>query len=242
MQKPTKDTPTADYIEHSAFTCAAVAADPDAAGLEADLLARHVALKQDVRLLEDHEEEKQRRRAVLIVKDRRCDTIVRRFELRLYGLVDKQRNDPLYRRYFQKGLRDVTEANMRTDEPQKVGTIIQSLEEDAQKPGIGDLTTEFRPQLVAARGEVVAAEAALTTIEGQIAYLSTRTIPDHEALWTDEYVKLHGALKARFPRDAARVESYFEPFRKSPNQAETGGDETPEEPAPGESGKAGDAR
>lgn len=228
MQKPTKDTPTADYVDHSAFTTAAVAADPDVAGLEADLLAQHVALKQDLRLLEDLEEEKQRRRAVLVVKDRRLDSATGRFELRLYGLVDKKRDDPLYRRYFPKGLRDVTAANMRTKEPEKVGIIIQSLEEDAQKPGIGDLSTELRPQLVTAHAEVVTAAAALTTIEGQIAYLSDKTIPDHEALWTDEYVKLHAALKARFPRDAARVESYFEPFRKSASTAETGDDETGE--------------
>lgn len=222
MQKPDKDTPTGDYIKRSAFTNAGVAADSETAGLEAGLRLQHVALKQDLRLLAELEEQKQEKQAVLVFKDRRCDVLVNRFELGLYALVDKKRDDPLYRRYFEDGLRDVTQASMRTGEPAKVGIIIQSLGEDAQKPGIGALSAEYRPQLVAALAEVVAAEEALTAVEGQIAYLSDKTIPEREALWTDEYVKLHGALKGLFPRDAARVESYFDRFKKRAKKAKPG--------------------
>ena len=96
---------------------------------------------------------------------------------------------------------------------------------DALKPGIGALSAEFKPQLEAALAEVVAAEQALAGVEKQIAYLKAKTIPEHEALWTDEYVKLHGSLKARFPRDAGRVEAYFEPFRKAARKPETGREE-----------------
>lgn len=228
MEKPNKDTPSSAYLDHSAFTTAGVAADPEVAGIETGLAVQHVALKQHVRSLEDLEEEKQRRRAVLVRKDMGCDRLLRQFELRLYALVDKKRNDPLYRRYFEDGLRDVTEANMRTEQPEKVKTIIKSLGEDVQKPGIGPLATEFMPSLQAALAEVEAAGAALSEIEQQVAYLSDRTIPECKALWTDDYVKLHGELKVRLPRDPARVESYFYPFkkeRKKPAPGDEGGDE-----------------
>lgn len=58
------------------------------------------------------------------------------------------------------------------------------------------------------------ADKALTAIEEQVAYLLSRTIPERKVLWTDEYVKLHGALRARFPREAKRVESYYYPFKE----------------------------
>jgi hypothetical protein len=223
MDKPTKDTPSEAYLEHSAFTTAAVAADPEVAGLEADLGVQHVDLKQQTRAREDGRETVQRRRAVLVQKDRRCDGVVRSFELRLFDFVNKKRTDPDYVRYFADGLREVTEANMRTAEPQKVKTIIKSLGEDAAKPGLDALSAELKPQLEAAVIEVEAAEKALSEIESDVAYLNDKTIPAIEAKWTDEYVKLHGALKVRFPRDPARVESYFYPFKKERKKSDPSG-------------------
>lgn len=214
MQRPKKDTTASDYLHHSAFTAAVVAADPETAGLELGLAAQHAALKQHVRAVADLEEERQRRRGVFRVRSRRCLGAVRSFELRLLDLVDKNRRDPLYRRYFPEGMRAVTRANPRTARPQQVRTILKSLGEDALKPDIGALSAELKPGLQAALAEVEAADKALTAVEEQVAYLCGRTIPERKVLWTDEYVKLHGALKVRFPRDAKRVESYYYPFKE----------------------------
>jgi hypothetical protein len=214
MEKPREDTPTSAYLEHSAFTVAGVAADPEVAGLEAGLGQVHVELKAKVRELEDRKEEVERKLAVFLLKDRFLDALVREFELRLFGLVNKKRSDALYIRYFKDGLREVTEADPRRVEPKLVADIITSLDEDAVKPGIGPLATELKPGFEAALGAVVQTEKVLTAAEDQATYIEDKTIPELEARWTDEYVMLHGALKTKLPRDAGRVESFFYPFKK----------------------------
>ena len=223
MEKPREDTSVTAYREHSAYTTSGVAADPEVAGLEVALTVEHGALKQQSRMLEDIEEEIQRRRAVLVIKDRACDRVIRSFELRLFDLVNKKRSDPQYTRYFPEGLREVTEADMRQAEPAKVRTLIKSLGEDAAKPGIGPLSAEFKPQFEATVEEVEAAEKDLASVEEQATYLRDKTIPECKARWTDEYVKLHGALRAQLPRDPARVESYFYAFKKERKKAEPAG-------------------
>ncbi|MFS8069717.1 MAG: hypothetical protein ACMG6S_25405, partial [Byssovorax sp.] len=72
MEKPRQDTSIPSYLEHSAFTGAGVAADPEVAGLEAPLAAEHDTLKTQSRALEDQEEEVQKKRAVFLGKDSRC--------------------------------------------------------------------------------------------------------------------------------------------------------------------------
>ena len=229
MEKPREDTPIDAYREHAAFTIAGVAADPDVAGLEKGLAKEHHALKKQTRALEDMEEEIQKKKAVLMIKDRCCDEVVRAFELRLLGLVNKKRGDPQYRRYFPDGLREVTEAEPRKVEPALVKDIITALEEDEGKPGIGPLATEFKPQFQAAVGDVKSADKDLSATETEARHLRDKTIPGIKSAWGDEYVKLHGALRGKLPRDPARVEAFFYPFKKERKKpVEDGGGGAPE--------------
>jgi hypothetical protein len=214
MERPREDTSPDDLLGHSAFTVAGVAADPAVSGQEQGLKAAHDALKKGVRAREDSSEEKLQRRAVLVVRDRFCDAPVKEFEVRLYALVNKNRSDALYRRYFPNGLRDITEAEMRKTEPEMVDQMITAMKEDAAKPDIGPLATEMAPKVQTAVDDVRLAEKALTSVETDLAYMHDKTIPALRATWEDEYVKLYGAMKIAFPRDAHRVETFFLPFRK----------------------------
>jgi len=247
MERPRDDTPDIDLIEHSAFTIAAVGADDDVAGQEQGLAGAHAALKQSVRDAEDQHEERLKRRAVLMVKDRRLDGVVRDFELGLFALVKKHREDPLYRRYFPHGLRDVTEAEPRVAEPARVDAMIQAMGEDAGKPGIGPLAQEYAPRLQAAVDEVRAAAKDLAGVEAKLSYLRTTTIPGLRASWVDEYVKLHGALKVAMPREPQRLEAFFLPFRKERAKAETTTNNgqpagSPTQPSTGAQPSTGDAQ
>jgi hypothetical protein len=215
MEKPTEDTTPGACLKRSAFTCSAVAADPQIAGQEQGLQAAHDLLKQGVRDHEDLLETVQKQLAILVGLDRQCDAVVKAFELQLYGAVNKNRKDPLYVRYFPFGLRDVTEADMRTEEPVKVEEIIKALAEDAGKPVIGALATDFLPKLTAALAAVEGGDTKLTAAEQDAAYAVSKTLPGLVVDWTGAYVKLHGAIEAAFPYDAPRVESYFQPFRKT---------------------------
>jgi hypothetical protein len=232
MEKPREDTSLTAYREHSAFTCAGVAADPEVAGLETALSKEHDALKQQARTLEDQEEEVQKKRSIFLGKDARCDRTVRSFELRLLDLVGKRRNDPLYRRYFPEGLREITEAEPRVVEPALVKAIIATLLDDKTKSDLGPLATEFQPQLESALADVLTAEKALTDAEERARHIDEKAIPEVKARWVDEYVKLHAALRGKLPRDPARVEGFFYPFKKDRKKVADGTGDAPA-PAPG---------
>lgn len=232
MEKPTVDVPVHSYREHGAFTTAAVAADPEVAGLEQGLSGAHLILKQEQRAFEDQEEEVQRKTAHFKYKDGNCDDTLRSFELRLYDLVKKDRDDPRYRRYFKTNLRAVTEAEPRKTEPAMVAAMIVSLIEDEQSPSMGAIAQEFRPRFEAALAEVQAGEQALTAAEAIMVHLRDQKIPAAKVTWIDEYVKLHAAIRAVFPRDAARVESYFVRFRKDRKKAEEVASDPVAPPAP----------
>lgn len=227
MERPRDDSSLTAYREHSAFAIAGVAADAEVAGLETALAKEHDALKTQARALEDQEEEVQKKRAVFLGKDARCDRIVRSFELRLLDLVAKKRNDPLYRRYFPNGLREITEAEPRAVEPALVQSIIATLLDDKTKPEIGPLATEFQPQLESTLAEVLATEKALSDAEAQAKHLDEKTIPEVKARWVDEYVKLHAALRGKLPRDPARVEGFFYPFKKDRKKPADGAGDIP---------------
>lgn len=228
MEKPTVDTPVVSCLEHAAFTIAAVAADPETAGMEGGLEGAHLALKQEQRALEDHEELVMKKRALFKRADAGCDHVLRSFQLQLYGLVRKDTDHPHYRRYFKAGLRAVTEAEPRQSEPTMVAAMIVSLGEDLTDPVLGELAAEFLPRFTAALAQVKATEQALAVDETTARHRREQKIPAAKLALIDEYVKLHSALRALFPREAARVEACFLPFRKERKKA----DEPSPEPAP----------
>ncbi len=232
MDKPRSDTPTDAYREHAAYTVASVAADDEVMGQEAALKACHVELKAEQRNLEDLDEDVQAKRAIFARKDKECDAVVRKFELRLLGLVNKKTSDPLYKRYFADGLRAVTEAEPRHVEPKLVHDLLASMSEDLAKPGIGPIVKELQPELVAALAAVQTAETNLVASEATRDRGKKQNVPEIKVRWIDEYVKLHAALRGQFPRDAARVESYFYAFAKSPSKAAAKPGEAPPVPAP----------
>jgi hypothetical protein len=228
MEKPTVDTPVTSCCEHAAFTVAAVAADPETVGMEGGLETTKLVLKQEQRALEDHEDVVKKRLALFKRADAGCDHVLRSFQLQLFGLVRKDTDHPRYRRYFKDGLRAVTEAEPRRSEPTMVAAMIVSLGEDLADPVLGELAAAFLPRFKAALAQVKATEQALAIDEASARHRREQTIPAAKLALIDEYVKLHGALRALFPREAARVEACFLPFRKERKKA----DEASPEPAP----------
>jgi len=214
MDNPQEATGTDQYRTRGAFTVAAVRSDPETKGLETAFATVHVELKTKSRLIEDLEEAVQEHEALLFVRDASADKIVRSIELRLLDLVNKNREDPRYRRYFPHGLRAITEADARTVEPKLVRDIIKTLDEDQEKAGFDTLHGEFRAKLQSAVEAVEAAVSACSQAEDQLAFTQDKVLAEIKLKWIEERKKLHAELTKLFPHDAARVESYFRRFAK----------------------------
>jgi hypothetical protein len=215
MEKPRLDDSSDLFRDCGSFTTAAVYADDDVRGLEEDLEKEHKTLKLQVIELGQLEEERQRKLGVFTQKDGNADRVVRSFELRILDLVHKNRADLRYRRYIPAaGLRAITEAEPRQTEPKMIRGILETMEEDASAADLGPIVAEYQPRLEAAVSAVETAAKDVGSVESQIKTLKEKTIPATKARFVDEYVKLHGALRGKFPRDTARVESYFRQITK----------------------------
>lgn len=214
MDNPREDTPIDQYLPQGAFTIACVRADPETKGLEAPFAAVHVGLKAKARHIEDVEETLDEHEAVLIVRDRAADKLVRSFDLRLLDLVGKNRDAPQYRRYFSQGLRAVTEADARTVEPKLIRNMIKTLDEDKNKSGFESLHAEYHTRLLAAVEAVEDADKACMLIEAQWTFEREKALEELKVKWVEERKKLHAELSKLFPHDAGRVESYFRRFAK----------------------------
>ncbi|MBK9264162.1 MAG: hypothetical protein IPM54_30725 [Polyangiaceae bacterium] len=214
MDKPHENAATSQYIPRGAFSVAAVRADPETTGMEVPFAAVQQELKTKHRASEDLEETVEEHEAVIIVRDRAVDKIVRSFDLRLLDMVDKNRDDPRYRRYFPQGLRAVTEADARQAEPKLVRDIIKTLDEDKAKPGFDALHAEFHDKLLASVQAVEAADAACAEVEAQLAFLQDKVLAEIKVRWVEERKKLYAELSKKYPHDPSRVESYFARFAK----------------------------
>ena len=214
MDMPTPDTPPEAYLPRSAYTTARVAADPKINGLEQPLDAKHQELKLALRERDDLLELLQKKSALFDVADTHCDDDITGFELHLLVAIRKNRDNPKYRRYFATGVRDVTTAEPRQEEPEVVSDMLTAMAEDKNDPEIGSVITQWQPKLSASRGNVVAADADLTATEKALAYLEEKKIPALLASWREEYKKLEGSLTTAYPNDPKRVARCFKPFRK----------------------------
>jgi len=221
MDTPRDDTSDKHYLTHGAFTIAAVRADTETNGLEAAFATVHGEMKTKSRQIDDLEETQQEQDAVIVVRDNTADKIVRSYELRLLDLVDKNRDDPRYRRYFPHGLRAVTEADAREVEPKLIRDIIKTLDDDQTKADFTGLHAEFRNKLQTAVDAVEAADAACSQTEDQLAFLKDKVLVELKVKWVEERKILHAELTKKFPHDARRVESYFRRFAK-PRKKKTG--------------------
>lgn len=214
MEMPNEDTPPEAYVPRSAYTISRVAADPKTAGLEKPLEAIHLDLKKILRDREDHEEEAEKRSAIVDARDNELDEDIGGFELGLLALVTKNRDDPRYRRYFPDGLREVTTAEPRKEEPELVGDMLESMTEDMNDPELGSLVATWAPKLSTSRGKVLAASESLAFTEKELAILEDKRIPALMAAWRTEYKKLEGQLTAVYASNPKKVARFFKPFRK----------------------------
>lgn len=214
MDTPKEGTSLDLYRTNGVFTIAMVRADPDTQGLESSFAATHTIMVAKHREQEDLEDLLAERKALILIRDRTVDKLIRSFELRLLDMVGKNRADARYPRYFEHGLRAVTEANARTVEPQLVRDIIKTLDEDQNKPEFAPLHAEFRAKLLVAVEAVEAADKACTQVEEQLAFLEDKVIVELKLKWIEERKKLHADLTKKFPHDSARVESYFQRFAR----------------------------
>jgi hypothetical protein len=214
MEMPGEDTPAEAYLSKSAYTIARVAADPKVAALEKGVETSHAQLKKALRDREDLQESVQRKMAVLDAADTGCDDDIGGFELGLLGLVQKNREAPKYRRYFAYGLREVTTAEPRQEEPELVRQMLIAMDEDKADSDLGPLVAVWSPKLTASRNKVIAADEDLTTLEKDLAFLTDKTIPSLMAAWRTEYKKLEGALTTAYADNPKKVDRFFKPFRK----------------------------
>lgn len=214
MEMPTADTSPEAYLPRSAYSIARVAADSDAAGLEQGLAAQHAALKAALREREDVLEQLQKDSAVLDAADGETDRAVEGFESSLLGLVGKDRESLRYRRYFNRGLRDVTKAEPRKEEPEIIADLLDAMDEDQNTPELGPIITIWQPKLAAARARVIAADEALTKTEKTLAKLNEQKLPELMAAWRDEYKKLEAALATVYATKPKTVGRFFKAFRK----------------------------
>lgn len=215
MDMPTEDTPARAYLPRSAYTIARVAAHPKTAGLENGLRAAHGNLKTALRQFEDLEEQEEEKSALFDVADEVCDDDVAGFELHLLAAVKKNRDNVKYARYFKNGLRSVTQAEARDEEPDMVETIVNNLANDTSDAEIGSVATQWQGKLATSLGHVVTAERNLGAAEDSREQAKQTTIPALMAAWREEYKKLEGALINAYPNDPKRIARFFKPFRKN---------------------------
>ncbi len=214
MDNPRDDATNEQYRTRGAFSIAIVRSDPDTNGMEVSFASAHSDLKTKWRDQEDLDDLIEEHEALVFLRDRYLDRTVRSFELRLLDAVNKDRNDPRYRRYFGAGLRAVTEADARQTEPKLVRQIVQTLDEDQDKDDMKPLYAEFRNRLATAVDEMEAADAACTKVEDQATFLKEKTLVELKLRWVEERKKLHAELTKKFPHDPSRVEGYFRSFAK----------------------------
>lgn len=215
MDMPTADTAAEAYVPKSAYSKSRVAADPKTAGREAGLATVHANLVALLRQRDDLRELEQSNSALLDAADEAVDDDVEGFELHLLGAVKKNRDNPKYRRYFPDGLRAITAADPRKEEPELVGDMLTLMAEDGNDPEIGEAVRTWRPKLTTSLTRVVDADEALTTTEKALAMIQDVKLPGLLANWRDEYKKLEGALLMVYPTDPKRVARFFKPFRKN---------------------------
>lgn len=214
MDMPTAETPAEAYLPRSAYTLSRVAADSKAAGKQQGLDTAHGDLKATLRERDDLLEQVQKQAALFDAADEACDDDVEGFELHLLAAVGKNRDHIKYKRYFAEGLRAVTTAEPRQEEPEIVGDMLTWMAEDENDAAIGDVVKQWKPKLEASRARVIAMDEALTTTEKSLAYLKDQKLPALMAAWREEYKKLEGALQILYPSDPKRVARFFKPFRR----------------------------
>lgn len=221
MENPHPNTPHATVVENGAFTIAAVQADEDTMGMEAEFEQVNLALLAALRQLEDLELECQKAEGKLAQADhgkKGVDKAIGIFELALLSLVGKRREDPRYQRYFKDGLVDITRSNMRTVQPGKVETLIKKMAQDQTAPDtdaeLKVLLVEHAPRIQAGASNVAGAAAALSVVENQRNAMKDVTLEGLRQAWISKRQVLYANLRAKFPNDLARVEAYFKPFSK----------------------------
>ena len=215
MDMPTADTPAEAHIPRSAYTKARVAADPKTAGLEVGLATVHTNLVALLRHRDDLLEQEQAHTALLDAADEACDDDVEGFELHLLGTVKKNRDNAKYQRYFRNGLRAVTQADPRKEEPELVADMLTQMAEDTNDPEIGEAVQAWKAKLTASHARVVAADETLKTTERALTLVEGTKLPGLLATWREEYKKLEGALLMAYPTEPKRVARFFKPFRKN---------------------------
>lgn len=214
MDMPSADTSPEAYLPRSAYTIARVGADGDVAGAEHALAAVHAQLKAALREREDLLEQLHKDSAVLDAADGDCDAAVEGFELHLLGIVQKDRESLTYRRYFNRGLRDVTKAEPRKEEPEIILDLLDAMKDDQNDLELAPAIELWQPRLAAARARVIAADEALTMTEKALSRLNEHTLPDLMAAWREEYKKVEGALTTAFASRPKMVNRFFKAFRK----------------------------
>lgn len=228
MENPREDIPNRTLVKNGAFTVAAVQADDEVAGTVAAFELANSNLLSALRQQEDLELDVRKAEAKLDQADRGrkgLDKAIQRFELALLGLVDKNRKDPRYQRYLEDGLRDITEADIRMEQPKKTKRLLALMNEDmASSPDqeLKDLLNAHAPVIQAALARVQSAETALGALEDALDMLEEVTLPGLRQAWTAERQALYAALLSKFPGDRGRVEAYFLAFsraRKTPKKA-----------------------
>lgn len=215
MDMPTPETPAAAYLPHSAYTTARVAADPKTTGRQSALATAHANLKAALLQRDELKETEQHKIALLDMADDAADTDIEGFQLHLLAALGKNRDHVKYLRYFRDGLRAVTTAEPRKEEPEIVDDMIALMIEDDHDPEIGAVVQQWRPKLERSLENVIAADEALTLVQKALGQLDDAKLPMLMTSWREEYKRVEAALMTVYPEDSKRVARFFKPFRRN---------------------------
>ncbi len=206
-QKTNSSEVMVDMFGH--YLQARLKADPEVADLDVTFECAQSALE---RACEARRTARRALQQALAARDYAAFMLVRQvsyFQLALLAHVDRDRGNPLYRRYFPDGITPVVEL---PPGPlvETVRVMEAGLEAQSDAPGLAP----WRGRLAADRSKLEAAAAALqeARVAHERAWGAERTA---RAGWLDAYRSTYGDLVKRFPSDRSKVESFFRPGRKS---------------------------
>ncbi len=219
MAIPRESFSSERIIKYTRYHRAALLADPQAEHLAAAIDMNLGNLRAKAKASDDAEEDLIEARALNDRAEFDLDRECRLCELDVLKAVRKDRQNPAYIAAFPNGLSAMVAARGET-QARQVATLIAALKKD-----LPDLATAHAETLEFVADRAVSAERAVTQAEDAVGRAFTDELLARGALVRQLHAN-RGGLRALYPRDAARVRSYFQNTRR---RSEPDSDEVAEE-------------
>ncbi len=207
MAIPTESSASERIIKYARYHKSALIADPQAAHLATEIDTKLGDLRAKTKASEDAEENLIDARALNDRADFDLDRECRLCELDVLKATNKDRQHPSYVAAFPNGLSAMVAARGEV-QARQVATLIAAL-----KKNLPDLATTHAEKLETEADRATSAERAVIVAEDQVGRAFTDELLARGALVRQLHAN-RGGLRALYPRDAARVRSYFQNTRR----------------------------